>query len=62
VSQSTREELMRLVATLETAEMRAKDHAVSVEPNYRGSYQAGCLSATCSYVAEEMRKILGVKS
>jgi hypothetical protein len=62
MSQSTREELMRLVATLETAERRAKDRAVSVEPNYRGSYQAGCLSATCNYVAEEMRKILGVKS
>jgi hypothetical protein len=61
MSQSTREELMRLVATLETAERRAKDRAVSVEPNYRGSYQAGCLSATCNYVAEEMRKILGVR-
>jgi hypothetical protein len=61
MSQSTREELMRLVATLETAEKRAEDRALHIEPSLRRAYQAGCLSATCEYVAEEMRKILGVR-
>lgn len=62
MGQSTREELMRLVATLETAQKRADDRALLVESSMRSSYREGSLSATCEYVAEEMRKILGEKS